>query len=162
MMVQIKYAQSRLSALRMYLGDENTTVEQELVSCLDRLWEQKIPEAVRDFIERSEKGEGQPQDVRAEEARFRGGRERRRGCPRRRRKGNVRARCAARGPPCGGEEPTGERRRKGCGKSEEKPRFSPGSTGDLFSSGNKPCSHISPQQRTEDTGNSVVSQFCGA
>ena len=57
MMVQIKYAQSRLSALRMYLGDENTTVEQELVSCLDRLWEQKIPEAVRDFIERSEKQE---------------------------------------------------------------------------------------------------------
>ena len=56
-MVQIKYAQSRLSALRMYLGDENTTVEQELVSCLDRLWEQKIPEAVRDFIERSEKRE---------------------------------------------------------------------------------------------------------
>ena len=56
-MVQIKYAQSRLSALRMYLGDENTTVEQELVSCLDRLWEQKIPEAVRDFIERSEKQE---------------------------------------------------------------------------------------------------------
>ena len=57
MMVQIKYAQSCLSALRMYLGDENTTVEQELVSCLDRLWEQKIPEAVRDFIERSEKQE---------------------------------------------------------------------------------------------------------
>ena len=57
MMVQIKYALSRLSALRMYLGDENTTVEQELVSCLDRLWEQKIPEAVRDFIERSEKQE---------------------------------------------------------------------------------------------------------
>ena len=56
-MVQIKYAQSRLSALRMYLGDENTTVEQELVSCLDRLWEQKIPESVRDFIERSEKQE---------------------------------------------------------------------------------------------------------
>ena len=56
-MVQIKYAQSRLSALRMYLGDDNTTVEQELVSCLDRLWEQKIPEAVRDFIERSEKQE---------------------------------------------------------------------------------------------------------
>lgn len=57
MMVQIKYAQSRLSALRMYLGDENTTVEQELVSCLDRLWEQKIPESVRDFIERSENQE---------------------------------------------------------------------------------------------------------
>ena len=57
MMVQIKYAQNRLSALRMYLGDENTTVEQELVSCLERLWEQKIPEAVRDFIERSEKQE---------------------------------------------------------------------------------------------------------
>ena len=57
MMVQFKYAESRLSALRMYLGDENTTVEQELVSCLDRLWEQKIPEAVRDFIERSEKQE---------------------------------------------------------------------------------------------------------
>ena len=57
MMVQFKYAESRLSALRMYLGDENTTVEQELVSCLDRLWEQKIPESVRDFIERSEKQE---------------------------------------------------------------------------------------------------------
>ena len=56
-MVQIKYAQSRLSALRMYLSDENTTVERELVSCLDWLWEQKIPEAVRDFIERSEKQE---------------------------------------------------------------------------------------------------------
>ena len=54
-MVQIKYAQSRLSALRMYLGDENTTIEQELISYLDRLWEQKIPEDVRDFIERSEK-----------------------------------------------------------------------------------------------------------
>ena len=66
MMVQIKYAQSRLSALRMYLGDENTTVEQELVSCLDRLWEQKIPEAVRDFIERSEKQEktDKPRDSR--------------------------------------------------------------------------------------------------
>ena len=56
-MVQFKYADSRLAALRMYLGDENTTVEQELISCLDRLWEQKIPEAVRDYIERSEKQE---------------------------------------------------------------------------------------------------------
>ena len=65
-MVQIKYAQSRLSALRMYLGDENTTVEKELVLCLDRLWEQKIPEDVRNYIERSEKREqtDKPKDSR--------------------------------------------------------------------------------------------------
>jgi hypothetical protein len=66
MMVQFKYAESRLSALRMYLGDENTTIEQELISYLDRLWEQKIPEDVRDYIERSEKQRQQdkPRDSR--------------------------------------------------------------------------------------------------
>ena len=65
-MVQFKYAESRLSALRMYLGDENTTIEQELISYLDRLWEQKIPEDVRDYIERSEKQRQQdkPRDSR--------------------------------------------------------------------------------------------------
>ena len=54
-MVQFKYADSRLSALRMYLGDEDTTVEQELVAFLDLLWEQKVPPAVRDYIERSDR-----------------------------------------------------------------------------------------------------------
>ena len=55
--VQIRYAENRLSALRMFLGDEQSTVEKELTACLDRLWEEKIPENVRDFIERSEKQE---------------------------------------------------------------------------------------------------------
>ena len=55
--VQIRYAENRLSALRMFLGDEQSTVEKELTACLDRLCEEKIPENVRDFIERSEKQE---------------------------------------------------------------------------------------------------------
>ena len=55
--VQVRYAENRLSALRMFLGDEQSTVEKELTACLDRLWEEKIPENVRDFIERSEKRE---------------------------------------------------------------------------------------------------------
>ena len=73
-MIQLRYAQCRLSALRMYLEDENTTVEQELVSYLDRLWEQKIPEAVRDYIERSEKQgqEDKPRDSRRTSSRASG------------------------------------------------------------------------------------------
>ena len=55
--VQIKYPENRLSALRIYLSDENSTVERELAAHLDTLWEQKVPENVRNFIERSEKRE---------------------------------------------------------------------------------------------------------
>ena len=55
--IQVRYPSNRLSALRMFLSDENSTVERELTAHLDALWEQKIPENVCDFIERSEKRE---------------------------------------------------------------------------------------------------------
>ena len=57
MEIQISYNERRIAALRMFLGDENTTVEKELTACLDRLWNEKVPENVREYIERSERQE---------------------------------------------------------------------------------------------------------
>ena len=126
--VQIRYAENRLSALRMFLGDEQSTVEKELTACLDRLWEEKIPENVRDFIERSEKRE-QADKVR-ERRKQRPGRCRRKslfprllrtvaripGAARKtQREGLLRGVC----PPWAGEGCGGRERRKGGGNSEE-------------------------------------------
>ena len=57
MEIQISYNEIRIAALRMFLGDENTTVEKELSAYLDKLWNEKVPENVREYIERSERQE---------------------------------------------------------------------------------------------------------
>ncbi len=50
--VQIEYESDKLEALRVYLNDKNSTVEQELLETLDSIYKKVVPTQVRDFIER--------------------------------------------------------------------------------------------------------------
>lgn len=49
--VSVSYDDEKLSALRLYLGQKNTTVETELVSALDALYGKTVPANVREFLE---------------------------------------------------------------------------------------------------------------
>ena len=50
--VQVEYDAEKLEALRFYLRDRKTTVEQELVDAIDALYKKDVPSLVRDYIER--------------------------------------------------------------------------------------------------------------
>ena len=100
--------------------------------------------------------------VAAEKACFRGFCGQWRGYPERRGKRNVRAcraACALRGPEQDTEDGSEGKEAVTRRKTQT---FSPGSTGDLFSSGNKPCSHISPQRRTEDAETASLRSSAGS
>lgn len=49
--VTVSYDDEKLSALRLYLGQKNSTVEAELVSALDALYGKTVPANVREFLE---------------------------------------------------------------------------------------------------------------
>ena len=49
--INIAYDSEKLSALKMYLGQKNTTVEKELAKALDALYGKTVPAGVRDFID---------------------------------------------------------------------------------------------------------------
>ena len=48
--ITINYDGEKLSALKMYLGQKNTTVEKELAKALDALYGKTVPAGVSEFI----------------------------------------------------------------------------------------------------------------
>ena len=48
--ISVAFDEEKLSALKMYLGQRNTTVEKELAKALDVLYGQTVPAGVREFI----------------------------------------------------------------------------------------------------------------
>ena len=49
--ITIAYDAEKLSALKLYLGQKNLSVEAELVAATDNLYIKTVPSNVRDFIE---------------------------------------------------------------------------------------------------------------
>lgn len=48
--ITIAFDDEKLSALKMYLGQKNTTAEKELTKALDMLYCKTVPVGVREFI----------------------------------------------------------------------------------------------------------------
>ncbi len=48
--VTINFDEEKLSALKMYLAQKNTTVEDELEKSLDSLFNKTVPVGVREFL----------------------------------------------------------------------------------------------------------------
>ena len=48
--ITVAFDDEKLSALKMYLGQKNTTVEKELTKALDALYGKTVPAGVREFI----------------------------------------------------------------------------------------------------------------
>ena len=48
--ITVAFDDEKLSALKMYLGQKNTTVEKELQKALDALYGKTVPAGVREFI----------------------------------------------------------------------------------------------------------------
>lgn len=49
--ISISFDEEKLSALKMYLGQKNMKVEDELEKALDVLYSKNVPAGVREFIE---------------------------------------------------------------------------------------------------------------
>ena len=49
--ITISYDEEKLAALRLYLGQKNQTVEEELLSAADNLYTKTVPGNVREFID---------------------------------------------------------------------------------------------------------------
>lgn len=49
--VTISYDEEKLNALKMYLGQKDTQVEEELTKALDTLYNKNVPAGVREFID---------------------------------------------------------------------------------------------------------------
>ena len=48
--ISITFDEEKLTALKMYLGQKNMTVEKELTKALDVLYSKTVPAGVREFI----------------------------------------------------------------------------------------------------------------
>ena len=48
--ISITFDEEKLTALKMYLGQKNMTVEKELTKALDVLYGKTVPAGVREFI----------------------------------------------------------------------------------------------------------------
>ena len=48
--ISITFDEEKLTALKMYLGQKNMTVEKELAKALDVLYGKTVPAGVREFI----------------------------------------------------------------------------------------------------------------
>ena len=57
--ITVAFDEEKLSALKMYLGQKNMTVEKELQKALDALYGKTVPAGVREFIA-LRSGEGIP------------------------------------------------------------------------------------------------------
>ena len=51
--VQIEYDAEKLEALRFYLGERNTTLENELLEAMDVIFRKNVPAQVRGYINRN-------------------------------------------------------------------------------------------------------------
>ena len=49
--ITITYDEDKLTALRLYLGQKNQTVEEELLTATDNLYTKTVPNNVREFID---------------------------------------------------------------------------------------------------------------
>ena len=49
--ITISYDEEKLAALRLYLGQKNQTVEEELLTATDSLYTKTVPNNVREFID---------------------------------------------------------------------------------------------------------------
>ena len=49
--ITITYDEEKLAALRLYLGQKNQTVEEELLAATDSLYTKTVPNNVREFID---------------------------------------------------------------------------------------------------------------
>ena len=49
--IAISYDEEKLAALRLYLGQKNQTVEEELLTATDSLYTKTVPNNVREFID---------------------------------------------------------------------------------------------------------------
>ena len=49
--ITISYDEEKLAALRLYLGQKNQTVEEELLAAVDNLYTKTVPNNVREFID---------------------------------------------------------------------------------------------------------------
>ena len=49
--ITISYDEEKLAALRLYLGQKNQTVEEELLTATDNLYTKTVPSNVREFID---------------------------------------------------------------------------------------------------------------
>uniref|UniRef100_UPI00272B5E7C DUF6103 family protein n=2 Tax=Acutalibacter TaxID=1918385 RepID=UPI00272B5E7C len=49
--ITIPYDEEKLAALRLYLGQKNQSVEQEMVSAVDTLYAKAVPGNVREFLD---------------------------------------------------------------------------------------------------------------
>lgn len=52
--VHIMFDKEKVAALQMFLPRKNTTLEAELQKKMDDLYQKKVPEAVRSFIDNHE------------------------------------------------------------------------------------------------------------
>lgn len=48
--INISYDEEKLSAIKMYLGQKGSSLDDELVKMLDTLYSKTVPASVRDFI----------------------------------------------------------------------------------------------------------------
>ena len=48
--IAIAFDEEKLTALKMYLGQKNTTVEKELTKALDALYGKTVPAGVREYL----------------------------------------------------------------------------------------------------------------
>lgn len=53
--ITVCYNSEKLTALKMYIRQKNTSVEKELVSALDAMFAKYVPFQVREYISMSEK-----------------------------------------------------------------------------------------------------------
>ena len=65
--ITIAYDTEKLSALKLYLGQKNLSVEAELVTATDTLYIKTVPANVRDFIE-LQAGNAKPDERKKKEA----------------------------------------------------------------------------------------------
>ena len=49
--ITIPYDEEKLAALRLYLGQKNQSVEQEMISAVDALYAKAVPSNVREFLD---------------------------------------------------------------------------------------------------------------
>ena len=49
--ITISYDEEKLTALRLYLGQKNQTMEEELLAAADNLYTKTVPNNVREFID---------------------------------------------------------------------------------------------------------------
>lgn len=50
--IQISYDDERLEAMRIFLSENGTTIEDELLSALDAIYRKNVPSQVRAFFEK--------------------------------------------------------------------------------------------------------------